>query len=390
MFPNIQMVKEILKTSEFDEKILNSQEAPIVILELKNLKQQFLSKFVAPDLNRIGAILSYSAHHLLILKYFAKPIIFTSANLSGEPLIDNFEELKSKLNELDFILDFDRDIFNSVDDSLVLPLNSSEKLILRLGRGFAPKVLKYPNNSKNRDKKIIFKEEKHFFGMFKTITGSPYHNIDYTNKNIYNGKICMGCHQHKENSHQFKICDVSNSGANNETKNCITCHMPKVQGTATTIKITKQHTFHGFSGARFNYKMLAKYIKIDLKKVDDGFDLLITNEAPHNFLLHPLRVAMLKISVDGKNLQPRAFVRILGKNNKPAMPWVATGLFKNNMIKANETRTIHYKYSLKEHSNIKVKFGYFLVNPKMIKKLGLQINKSIQEFKIIKNKYFTL
>jgi hypothetical protein len=72
------------------------------------------------------------------------------------------------------------------------------------------------------------------------------------------------------------------------------------------------------------------------------------------------------------------------------MPWVATGLFKNNMIKANETRTIHYKYSLKEHSNIKVKFGYFLVNPKMIKKLGLQNNKSIQEFKIIKNKYFTL
>ncbi len=155
MFPNIQTVKKILKTSEFDEKILNSQEAPIVILELKNLKQQFLSKFVAPDLNRIGAILSYSAHHLLIFKYFAKPIIFTSANLSGEPLIDNFEELKSKFNELDFILDFDRDIFNSVDDSLVLPLNSSEKLILRLGRGFAPKVLKYPNNSKNRDKKIL-------------------------------------------------------------------------------------------------------------------------------------------------------------------------------------------------------------------------------------------
>ena len=248
----------------------------------------------------------------------------------------------------------------------------------------------YAMSKKNRDKKIIFKEEKHFFGMFKTITGSPYHNIDYTNKNIYNGKICMGCHQHKENSHQFKICDVSNSGANNETKNCITCHMPKVQGTATTIKITKQHTFHGFSGARFNYKMLAKYIKIDLKKVDDGFDIIITNEAPHNFLLHPLRVAMLKISVDGKNLQPRAFVRILGKNNKPAMPWVATGLFKNNMIKANETRRIHYKYSLKEHSNIKVKFGYFLVNPKMIKKLGLQNNKSIQEFKIIKNKYFTL
>jgi len=66
MFPNIQMVKEILKTSEFDEKILNSQEAPIVILELRNLKQQFLSKFVTSDLNRIGAILSYSAHHLLI------------------------------------------------------------------------------------------------------------------------------------------------------------------------------------------------------------------------------------------------------------------------------------------------------------------------------------
>jgi DNA-directed RNA polymerase subunit RPC12/RpoP len=48
--------------------------------------------------------------------------------------------------------------------------------------------------------KVEFKEESSFFGMLTKKTGSPYHDIDYSNEGYYNGDSCMGCHSHKQNS----------------------------------------------------------------------------------------------------------------------------------------------------------------------------------------------
>jgi hypothetical protein len=260
------------------------------------------------------------------------------------------------------------------------------------------KNLMVDNISKNRpvlfatDKQkkgttLTFKQETHFFGMFKSITGSPYHDIDYSNQNFYTGNICMGCHTYKQNKHKFNICKIPQTGAENEKQNCNTCHMPQVQGSATTIKITKTHTFHGFSGVRFNSKMLAKYIDIKLVKKSNGFDIQVTNQAPHNLFLHPLRVGMLKVKVDNKELKSTTFVRIIGHNNKPAMPWNATKVIKDTMIKAKETRTIHYDVKVTDKSNISVVFGYFLVNPKVSKKLKID-DKEITEFKVLKSVNF--
>ena len=249
-------------------------------------------------------------------------------------------------------------------------------------------------NNDKRNKQVSFKEESSFFGMFKKKTGSPFHKIDYSNNNFYTGKICMGCHSHLKNKNDFDICKVEMSGAENEEKNCISCHMPKISGTATTIKITKSHSYHGFTGARNKPELLSKYIKIDLKKLSDGFEVIIKNEASHNLFLHPLRVARLNIDIKRDNktikLKSHSFVRILGDNNKPAMPWNATMILKDNMIKAGERRVIRFDTILQTKDRVEIQFGYFLVNPKVAEKLKLQDNKEAVKFNILKTKNFII
>jgi hypothetical protein len=198
----------------------------------------------------------------------------------------------------------------------------------------------------------------------------------------------MGCHAHFENSHKQNVCLVEEKGALDEKQNCITCHMPKIKGSATTIKITKKHTFHGFAGVRNKPKMLAKYLTFDLKQTINGFDIIVKNLAPHNLLMHPLRLAQLKVRVTkGKktiHLKPTSFVRILGKDNKPAMPWDAVEIFKDNMLKAKESRTIKYDTILKPSDIVQIEFGYYLVNPALHKKLNLLKNKEATKFYILK------
>ncbi len=244
----------------------------------------------------------------------------------------------------------------------------------------------------SEDKKIIFETKSSFFGLFKKVTGSPYHNIDYTNKNYYTAKVCMGCHSHKQNSHGFEVCKTDNKGAENKNKNCITCHMPQIKGSFNTIETTKTHAFHGFSGAVNSPEMLEKYIKLLFKNSSNGFEITIQNNSPHALFIHPLRVAQLRVKITDKNkireLKPVEFVRMLGNKNKPAMPWDANEIFKDNMIKANEKRVVKFPFKLTNGSMVEAVLGYYIVNPKVIEKLQLQNNKEITKFNILKRDEF--
>lgn len=251
----------------------------------------------------------------------------------------------------------------------------------------------YSANEKNKEQKNKeFKDEVSLFGMMKEKSGSPFHKIDYSNENFYTGKMCMGCHSHATNENNFDLCRVEEKGATNEETNCISCHMPKITGTATSIKITKEHRFHGFASGSNNQELLAKYLKIDFKENENNFEISIKNEATHNLFLQPLRVAQLKINIlrNGKNtpLETKSFIRIIGKDGKPTMPWIADSEVENNMIKANEKRVIRYDFQLQKDDKIEVIFGYYSVNPKMIEKLNLQGDEESKNFNVIFSKYF--
>ncbi|MCV6606573.1 MAG: carbamoyltransferase HypF [Campylobacterales bacterium] len=149
MCRDLEQVKSLAEVTEKEEEILNSKEAPIVVLTKKENKN--ISDLVAPKIDRIGCFLPYTPLHVLLFDYLENPIIATSGNLGDEPIITTGEEIEKKLPFVDLIVDFDRDIVNGVDDSLEQVVND-EIQILRLGRGYAPKVLKLP---KKIDKKIL-------------------------------------------------------------------------------------------------------------------------------------------------------------------------------------------------------------------------------------------
>ena len=245
---------------------------------------------------------------------------------------------------------------------------------------------------KGSNTNIINKTQKSYYGNSDNRLESPYHKIiEQNNKHIKNGNICMGCHSHKVNKHSLTLCATQSENDMGEA-NCISCHMPKVKGSASNISDTKTHSFHGFSGAHFHSDMLTQYVDISILKNKNDFIITIDNKSPHSLLLHPLRVGVLKISVKRADktikLKKEIFVRVLGKDKKPTMPWNADSVVKDTMIKANEKREVKRDFKLQKGDKVDIILGWFLVNPKALKKLGLEQTKKAKEFHIFKKQIF--
>ena len=134
MFKNIDEVKKYCEITEFEEKQITSIEKPIVVVKKKKEL-----KGIADNIDRYGVFLPYTPIHYLLFEYIDFPIVATSANISNEPIIRDFNELKTKLNNVvDFILDYNREIINSCDDSVITCFDD-KILTYRLARGYAPK-----------------------------------------------------------------------------------------------------------------------------------------------------------------------------------------------------------------------------------------------------------
>lgn len=148
MFKSISQIKEHSLLSKNEEELILSKEKPITLIKTNSN----LSSYIAPDIDRIGCFLAYTPLHYLLFEHLDNPIVATSANLSGEPIIRFKDEILSKLsNVVDFVLDFNRDIVNACDDSVVQIVNDKLQ-VLRNARGYAPSSLKL---KKKTDKKIL-------------------------------------------------------------------------------------------------------------------------------------------------------------------------------------------------------------------------------------------
>ena len=250
-------------------------------------------------------------------------------------------------------------------------------------------IEKHPQSNTN----IINKTPNSYYGNSKIGPDSPYHKIMTSgNEHMQNGNVCVGCHSHKMNKNKLNVCST-NVANEMDGANCVSCHMPKVKGSMSEISDTKTHSFHGFPGSHFNSDMLTKYVDISILRNIDNFVVNIDNRSSHALLLHPLRVGILKISVQRAHktikLQKEVFVRVIGKDKKPAMPWIADSVIKDTMIKANEKRAVKRDFKLLEGDRVDVVLGWFLVNPKAVKKLGLEKEKVATEFHLFKKQSFT-
>ena len=234
---------------------------------------------------------------------------------------------------------------------------------------------------------LIAGNNKEYFGNILDHETAGFHTMKSDNKLFQNGNVCIGCHSHKQNKAKLLVCTTEIK--NTEEENCITCHMPKMDGTVAIGSESKKHSFHSFPGTHNHPEMLAKYIDLAIEK--KGAEILVTmkNNASHAMLLHPMRLGLLKVSVEGKNgkvanLEPVKFARVLGKDGKPASPWVADTVIKNTVLQGNEEKTFTFDYKLNKDDKVNIVLGYYLVNPKMLKGLGLENNKEITKFYTLK------
>ena len=150
MCENEQMASALADFTNGEKKLLNSQLRPIVLAKKSQVLKPKLSQAIAPNIDKIGVFLAPTSFNLLLFHYFKKPIIATSANLSGEPIITSSHELCAKLNSVaDFVLDHNRQILNPSDDSVVFYSESLELAqYIRTSRGLRPSIVPFgiPNN----------------------------------------------------------------------------------------------------------------------------------------------------------------------------------------------------------------------------------------------------
>lgn len=122
--------------------LLENEVHPIVLMDRK--PNSTLSKLVAPGLNEIGVLFPYSPLHFLLLQEYDSPLVATSANISGEPVLTDNTEIVQRLAKVaDSFLHHNRRIQRPADDAVYRVINNKARII-RLGRGNAPLEMKLP------------------------------------------------------------------------------------------------------------------------------------------------------------------------------------------------------------------------------------------------------
>jgi len=141
MFPlrgedGLDAVREHLRLDALSIATLTDPARPIVLVTRKTGCQ--LSAHLAPGLSELGAFLPYSPLHHELLATFGRPLVATSGNISGEPVITDNQEAEARLAGIvDAFLHHDRSIVRPADDPVVRPMAGAARTI-RLGRGLAP------------------------------------------------------------------------------------------------------------------------------------------------------------------------------------------------------------------------------------------------------------
>jgi hydrogenase maturation protein HypF len=128
-----------------ERALLESRERPIVLLEKR--PGHGLSPLVAPASPYFGFMLPYAPLHYLLFDSDFPPMVMTSGNLSEEPICREDQEAVTRLAGIaDLYLMHDRPIHTVCDDSVTM-VQRGRPLMLRRGRGFAPRPLVLPVES---------------------------------------------------------------------------------------------------------------------------------------------------------------------------------------------------------------------------------------------------
>lgn len=141
MFPDVESMREYCEVSEKEEELLLSSARPIVLLQKK---KDFVPE-ICGESDRIGALLPCNPLQILLLEETG-PLVMTSGNRGGEPIIIDDAEMLPYLGEggIDFMLTHDREILTPLDDSIYQVVAWSEHeytQLIRRARGLVPEPI---------------------------------------------------------------------------------------------------------------------------------------------------------------------------------------------------------------------------------------------------------
>ena len=150
MAGSIKEIRSFCNISGTEEKLLTGPQRPIVLLRrkdtrsagIKNRQNKIDEKIcaqIAPNNNYLGFMLPYTPLHYLLMRESCLPIlVMTSANAGDEPIIADDKKAVGQLKGLyDYILTYNRRIYNRCDDSIAA-VYSNQPVILRRARGYTP------------------------------------------------------------------------------------------------------------------------------------------------------------------------------------------------------------------------------------------------------------
>lgn len=140
LYPNLPLVEKHFNINSAQRKAFESAQRPIVILPITNFNPSLAVNEIAPNLNQMGILLPYSAILQLVVMKFNAPIIATSGNIHGSPILSKNNEAEKELKDVtDYFLHHNLQITNPQDDSVVkFSAKSGQEVLFRRSRGYAP------------------------------------------------------------------------------------------------------------------------------------------------------------------------------------------------------------------------------------------------------------
>ena len=148
MFKTLEQIEEVCCLEESERRGVTSQLRPIVLSKRLQEPKLFISPLVAPHIERLGVFLPYTPLHLMLFDYLNVPIVATSANRSGEPIISDAQILQIKLAGIvEYYVDYNREIVHCSDDSVIQYIDD-KPLLMRLSRGLAPLSFRVKSDDK--------------------------------------------------------------------------------------------------------------------------------------------------------------------------------------------------------------------------------------------------
>lgn len=140
LYGDVERLQQDVKVSEREKSLLRGPVRPIVLCPVR--ERQSWMDAVAPDLDQLGVMLPSAPVLNMICEFFDGPLVATSGNISGSPIIFTDEDAIEMLGGIaDNFLVNDRKIIIPQDDSVIRSVEGhQQEILLRRSRGLAPSV----------------------------------------------------------------------------------------------------------------------------------------------------------------------------------------------------------------------------------------------------------